>query len=226
MADIIWPAGLPQAPLVRGHNQKDESRTQRTKMDVGPAKLRPRATAWVELMAIELVLTRAQVALLKTFFRDTSKAGSLAFDWKHPETAAAVEMRFTDEPTFSPRAPRQAAAAEYWTVSFGVEVLPAAQTAPPPPPPPPGDEDPGAFVYAEGDGSGGELLGGMVAAFPEPDTVFPVDDSTPYVFVTPITTGENDQGGFVYAQDDGSSSSSSSPGPGDLAPGPGGEVEP
>lgn len=96
-------------------------------MDVGPAKVRRRTTAGVTKFTIGLKLTRTQVALLDSFFRDSAKGGALAFQWKHPRTGNPIDYRFAEVPKLRPLAPRQAAGKEYWVATFSLEALPGTE---------------------------------------------------------------------------------------------------
>jgi hypothetical protein len=95
----------------------------RTEMETGPAKVRRRVTAVPQTLEIELSLTRNQVALFQEFWTNSIKLGALAFEWRHPRTGATCDMRITSTPTARPKAPRQSGT-EYWSLSFGVEILP------------------------------------------------------------------------------------------------------
>lgn len=187
MADVIWPAGLPQAPQVAKYSQVDQDRTVRTSMDVGPAKVRRRATAAIETCEIELRLTRAQVATLKTFFRDTAQAGAVAFEWKHHETGQQVDYRFVGPPTFTPSAPRQAGT-EIWSATFQLEAMPGTLVVTPPIPPPPAPADPPWIMFEElAPGANArteqDLQPIAVMYFDEPDAITPAPDDSPLVFV-------------------------------------------
>lgn len=191
MADVLWPAGLPQAPQVARYSEVDQERTVRTAMDVGPAKVRRRATAAIETCQVELRLTRAQVATLKTFFRDSVLAGAIAFQWKHHETGNQVDYRFVGPPTFSPAAPRQTTGTEFWTATFTLEAMPGTEVVIPPPPPPPPPPAPGEapLVFTDEPPAGAERLleqelGPLaVGYFDEPDVIIPGPDESGFVFV-------------------------------------------
>lgn len=198
MADVIWPVGLPQAPQVARYSQVDQDRTVRTSMDVGPAKVRRRATAAIETCEIELSLTRAQVATLKTFFRDSVFAGAVPFEWKHHETGNQIDYRFTGPPTFTPRASRQAGT-EYWTAAFQLEAMPGTEITvipPPDPPPPEPGEPPALFTEEPEPGANARMESDLqpwaVMYFDEPDAITPAPDTDPLVFVSdPFPEEEN-----------------------------------
>lgn len=152
MADAIWPAGLPQSPLVAQYSQQDQDRTVRFKVDVGPDIVRRRATAAIQTVNIKLKLKGTQLATFQAFFRDTLAAGSLPFTWKHFQTGNVIDYRFTAQtPVEQPRAPRQSGT-EYWDVTFQLETVPGTEVTsggggpvdpPPDDPGNPGGGDPG-----------------------------------------------------------------------------------
>lgn len=108
MANPDWTAtGLPQYSQLSGFTETPPDLTIRTQMDSGPAKIRRRFTAGPELVTIPLWLTDAQVDELKDFYSDAIEGtgtfgGTAVFDWEHPRTGDACEMRFIGPPTFVP----------------------------------------------------------------------------------------------------------------------------
>ena len=115
-----WPATLPDDPLIQGYDERTPVTGIRTNMDAGPAKQRNRFTAAVAPLQLTLDLTRAQVAILDSFHKDTLKRGALAFDWIHPRTQAVVSFRFiNDRPlVFKPVSQQD------WRAEVALEILP------------------------------------------------------------------------------------------------------
>lgn len=113
-----WPGSLPDIPLVEQFQEQPPNLLLRTEMDAGPAKVRRRATAGVRPMRGLISCTKAQVATLDTFYVTTCVGGSLAFDWTHPRTGAAVSFRFRNPPMYVPDY------AESWRVSLDLEAMP------------------------------------------------------------------------------------------------------
>jgi len=224
MADAIWPVGLPQAPRVARYNQVDQSRVVRTAMDVGPAKVRRRATAAIETCEIELRLTRSQVATLKAFFRDTVHAGAVPFEWVHHETGNAIDYRFTEPPRFAPSAPRQDGT-EFWTASFPLEAMPGTEVttpAPPPPPPPPNPEDP--LLVMEGGGPGaGPIDPGDVVSYDDVGDFAPEPDDSSFVFVGETSPESLDASSLISIADDTTAASYATGGGASTPAPPGGE---
>lgn len=124
MATIQWPASLPKAPTLARTSETFPQLAQRSQMDVGVAKVRRRVTASSVVIPIELKLTGAQVGILYTFFVTTTKGGAEAFQWFHPRTGEPADFRFIDPPQVRPQSPRRTGAAEPWTATFDLELLP------------------------------------------------------------------------------------------------------
>lgn len=124
MANAVWPAGLPQAPLVAQLVESFPDEVIRTPMEVGPAKVRRRLAAGVTPVQVELALSRSQAATFRAFFRDACESGALPFEWKDHRTGDTVIYRFVGVPDVRPSAPRQDGS-EPWTATFNLELLPA-----------------------------------------------------------------------------------------------------
>lgn len=134
----------------------------RSTVDVGIAKSRRRASAAPTPVECSVLLTRAQVATFREFFTETLEAGSLPFEWVDPASGSTVEMRFVAPPRLTPRAPRQAAQAEYWSAALQLEIIPAAaDTTVPAAPTPAGG---GAGVRGFGSQGDSDLDDGIVSA--------------------------------------------------------------
>ena len=75
--------------------------TIRTKMDVGPDKIRRRATTTVREVQIPSDMRGDQYQALLAFYETTLKSGSLPFTWEDPvNDAASTTYRFTEPPDF------------------------------------------------------------------------------------------------------------------------------
>lgn len=97
MATIDWPVSLPVAQdgsLVEGYFESFVS----DQPEVGAPRRRKRFTRALRRFSFTMVLTTAQVATLRTFIDTTSDRGVLEFNWTHPITAVAYEMRFDGLP--------------------------------------------------------------------------------------------------------------------------------
>ena len=97
-----WPSDLPQKPLVQGFSETAPQLAVRSPMDVGPAKVRRRATAGVTQLKCAFRLSAAQRASLLTFWQTTLQGGALAFAWTHPISGAAISCRIVEPPAFEP----------------------------------------------------------------------------------------------------------------------------
>jgi len=93
----------------------------RSKMDVGPDKIRQRVTAGVRNFAVSFAISDTQFTTLDDFFTTTVKGGALSFDFPHPRTGATISVRFTSAPEYQPRG----RGGGNWIASFTLEEIPA-----------------------------------------------------------------------------------------------------
>lgn len=115
---VSWPSTLPDDVLIEGYREQPPKNVIRTQMDQGPAKVRRRSTTGPRMLRVSLDLTRAQVDTLDSFFRTDLEDGALRFDWTHPRTQAAVQMRFVEPPQYTPLTGAD------WTAALNLEILP------------------------------------------------------------------------------------------------------
>ncbi|MGR3495228.1 hypothetical protein [Citreimonas sp.] len=118
-----WPSTVPWINL--GFTIQPQDGTIRTPMSAGPAKQRPRFSAFARAISAEAVMSDTEFAALETFYYDTLAQGSLTFTQKDPRTGNDATWRFTG--------PIEAAAlrseggtlkADVWRVSLPLEILP------------------------------------------------------------------------------------------------------
>lgn len=118
-----WPASLPDSPLVEGYQEKAPNLLIRQEVDQGPARVRRRCASRPWPMSATFILTKAEAATLETFAYTTLQGGALPFNWTHPRTGAAIDMRIVPGGdalyTLAP-----AGSGVYWRASVALEVLP------------------------------------------------------------------------------------------------------
>ena len=117
MAIPIWPTTLPQALLLSGYGQKAADVVLRTGMDIGPAKVRRRASAGVEPVEGKQIYTSTELGYLRTFYDTTLLNGALRFSWKDPITKSSEELRFTKPPAWT-------AVEGKYQVALSLEIMP------------------------------------------------------------------------------------------------------
>lgn len=93
-----WPGALPQRLHVAGYRELPPNNVVRTEMDVGPPKIRRRATVGHRIVQGRILCTAAQIATLDAFFVTTCLDGSVTFDWINSRTGAAATYQFRDQP--------------------------------------------------------------------------------------------------------------------------------
>ena len=118
MAAETWPASLPQAPEVPGYSNTDDDDVLRSDMAAGPDKVRNRTTASGQIVSMDLQLTSAQVATLKTFYKTTLNKTS-PFNWKDHTDDSSVEYRFLSAPIYTPWQ-----TSLEWNAALQLEILP------------------------------------------------------------------------------------------------------
>lgn len=117
MSNPIWPTDLP-SPSATGWEERLGANVIRAKTDAGPAKVRRRSTATVDILSVQLLCTTAQREAFRTFYRVTTADGSLAFDWQDPILGTNRTCRFAEgEPVMRPNG-------AHWLVTFQLERLP------------------------------------------------------------------------------------------------------
>ena len=94
MPNPTWPNTLPAYVTESGFNEQFQDQNTESTMDTGPAKTRRRFTKAIRFITCNLNMTAEQVDTFETFFRTTTKGGSLPFDWVHPRTQASTTFRF------------------------------------------------------------------------------------------------------------------------------------
>ena len=97
-----WPGTLSAFILQDGFSETLPNNTIRSKMDVGPPKMRRRGTGAPRPVTGKQYMTAGQVAIFDTFYESTLYSGSLRFDWVSPRTQAVKELRFIQPPVYTP----------------------------------------------------------------------------------------------------------------------------
>lgn len=119
MADITWPAELPQKFLAEGYSRAAANNLLRSSADIGPGKTRRRSSAGPQPLSGNLSMKSAQLETFKAFFKNDLKDGALRFNWIDPDDGVTpVEMRFTREPSWVK------SSVSRWVVSMQLEILP------------------------------------------------------------------------------------------------------
>lgn len=202
MADVVWPASLPQEPLLAGEQQDLGEQVIRTPMDIGPDKVRSRTTAAVDTFAIALWLDADQYIAFLTFYRTSINGGALAFLWKNPLTGNPADLRIVGQPRIVPGSSRSSTQRKF-KVTFGVELMPGSEVSGGSPPEAPQNRaGGGAGVGGSGEldadgleaiGSGGEAFEPAVEWF----LPFEADTAPPALLIELISgfgSGFDDEG--------------------------------
>lgn len=90
----VWPATLPQVPLLDGNGLQPVANFVEFSPDVGPPMRRQRTTLAQHVIGWSFNLTAAQVATFRTFFHTTIKGGADSFEADDPFVGDAAEFVF------------------------------------------------------------------------------------------------------------------------------------
>lgn len=96
----LWPASLPQIPLLEGFAYQIANNVVATEMDAGPPKVRRRFTSQPVRARISHLFTEDQRTTFDDFVRNDLAGGALTFAAPHPISGNLAEMRF--DPTSTP----------------------------------------------------------------------------------------------------------------------------
>ena len=109
----VWPTSLTITK--EGFKESPPKRQLRSQMDVGPDKIRRRSSLAIRPVAIQLLLTDAQLATFDTFYDANDTA---YFQIVHPRTGITHLASFSEEsPSYEPNE-------TLWNVSLSIELLP------------------------------------------------------------------------------------------------------
>ena len=125
-----WPTDLPQCPILNAFSEQRQRNLVSFKPDVGPPKIRRRASASAVLAAVSFRMTDDDVGSFNTFFEDTLKDGSLPFDWQHPIDGLIYSWWFDSGE--APRLDRMTSTTFRVSLNllrFGVGIEPVLETA-------------------------------------------------------------------------------------------------
>lgn len=93
-----WPLSLPAAPLRGSWSETLEDDVIAFRPEVGPPKLRRRATSSWSTAQAGFVMTAAQVSQFLDFYRNIVANGSLPFTFMHPVEGVAATWTFEAAP--------------------------------------------------------------------------------------------------------------------------------
>ena len=102
LGDILWPASLPQSPLIAGYSFSRGETKHMTSMDIGPDKIRPKAEFGVQKVTYPIIINQDQKDALRNFYRDSLNNGEKEFLLKLARESLFSKVRFLAPPRFSP----------------------------------------------------------------------------------------------------------------------------
>jgi len=114
-----WPTDKRFSPLISSLQETPPANTIRSTMEKGPEKVRRRTTANVRPISFSLLLSKADVVVMDTFFNDDTYGGADEFDYVHPRTGENVKARFKDAPSY-----QESGGVGLYKVSVSLEIMP------------------------------------------------------------------------------------------------------
>ena len=116
MTTPVWPATLPQTPLVDQWNGGPQRNKVSFQPEIGPPIVRRRGTSSLEIWEGTLPpMTAAQLVIFRAFFSDDLFDGTIAFNWTDPIKGDTGLWTFSDgDPPYK----ITATAASMYNVSF------------------------------------------------------------------------------------------------------------
>lgn len=113
-----WPTSLWQTPSSDSYSETPPNNVIRTKMDVGPDKVRLRSTSNVRNFEVTYLFTNDEVDILDSFFVNDCKYGAFEFTFPKPRNSLVnITVRFVEPPTYAARE-------NLFTVHLKLEELP------------------------------------------------------------------------------------------------------
>lgn len=79
-----WPSNLPQCPTLNGLSEQQQLNVKTFQPDVGPPKLRRRASGYGTMTKVVFRMTPADLAAFNAFYIGTLQDGTIQFAWRHP----------------------------------------------------------------------------------------------------------------------------------------------
>lgn len=99
---ITWPATVPWAAQAEGYSETPQRVASTFTPDAGaPIERRRLSTSMIDMSYTLMAMDNDAFEDFLTFFRDTTKAGTLPFNTTHPRTGDSIIARFTSAPSIA-----------------------------------------------------------------------------------------------------------------------------
>jgi len=97
-----WPISLQQKLNTAAFQLQYGITSIRSENEVGPAKVRSRATDGVDVYTCSILLDYDEQATFETFYKTTLNNGVNVFQFDDPFTGSPVDFRFKSAPAITP----------------------------------------------------------------------------------------------------------------------------
>jgi hypothetical protein len=120
MATQVWPATLPQCPILNSFSEQRQRNLAAIQKEVGLPRMYRRSTAVATLTSAAYRMNVAQLAAFSLFYETNLASGSLPFKWEHPITNTLYVWMF--DPKDTPRIERMTS--NTFRISFNLLRMP------------------------------------------------------------------------------------------------------
>ena len=117
----VWPAGLPQSPLLDGFREAKADGRRFSSTDTGPGKVFRKTSTKADGLNLSFLMTAAQRVTFETFYSTTLNEGALPFDFPDYRSAGTLLLRFRVSDSYNWTTPD---AGVHYLVRLPLEVLP------------------------------------------------------------------------------------------------------
>jgi hypothetical protein len=114
-----WPASLPQQVLYQGYQEQMADGLLETQPDMGPVQTRRRYSSAARQATVSFKFSTEELAIFRNFRENTVAGGSLPFTFPAQTEDGEWLVKFRKDAL-----PNIAPDGRYWTVNFGIWILP------------------------------------------------------------------------------------------------------
>lgn len=121
MADLVWPAGLPQKVLLSDFSSSKAPNIISTDFEIGPPQTRPRGTFQKESYTCSIMCTLSQKIVFDNFFENSTLSGTQPFEFPDFYVEdAVINVKFNPSTT-----PSSKGVGGIWVrISFALDLQP------------------------------------------------------------------------------------------------------
>lgn len=121
MADLVWPAGLPQKVLLSDFSMSKSPNIISTEFEIGPPQSRPRSTFQKESYMCSIMCNYTQKIIFDNFYENITLSGTQVFEFPDffvPDAIINVKFNPTTSPTL------KGVGGIWYRISFALDLQP------------------------------------------------------------------------------------------------------